>query len=51
MKITEVQTIRIARMAHGVLGYLVMVKTDEGIVGLGEVAAASRWAASGVSTG
>ena len=39
MKITEVQTIPIDRKRHGVLGYLVVVKTDEGIAGLGEVAA------------
>ncbi len=39
MKITEVQTIPIAPKGHGVLGHLVLVKTDEGIVGLGEVAA------------
>jgi galactonate dehydratase len=39
MKITEVQTIRVAVMRHGELGYLVIVKTDAGIYGLGEVAA------------
>ena len=39
MKITDVQTIRIDKIRHGVLGYLVLVKTDVGLVGLGEVAA------------
>ena len=39
MKITDVQTIRIDKMRHGGLGYLVLVKTDVGLVGLGEVAA------------
>jgi galactonate dehydratase len=39
MKITEVQTIPITRMQHGTLGYLVLVRTDEDIIGLGEVAA------------
>ena len=39
MKITAVQTISIDKMRHGVLGYLVLVKTDAGIDGLGEVAA------------
>ena len=39
MKITQVQTIPIDRMRHGVLGYLVLIRTDENIVGLGEVAA------------
>jgi hypothetical protein len=32
MKITEVQTIPIDKKRHGVLGYLVVVKTDEGII-------------------
>ncbi len=31
MKITQVETIPIARMGHGVLGYLVLVYTDEEI--------------------
>ncbi|SVD21420.1 uncharacterized protein METZ01_LOCUS374274, partial [marine metagenome] len=39
MKITAVKTIPIDRARHGVLGYLVTVETDEGILGLGEVAA------------
>jgi len=39
VKITAVKTIPIDRARHGVLGYLVTVETDEGIVGLGEVAA------------
>ena len=39
MRITEVLTIPIDKLRHGVLGYLVLVKTDEGLVGLGEVAA------------
>ena len=39
MKITEVHTIPIDKMRHGVLGYLVLVRTDADIIGLGEVAA------------
>ncbi len=39
MEITEVHTIPIDKMRHGVLGYLVLVKTDADIIGLGEVAA------------
>ena len=39
MKITQVQTIPIDRARHGVLGYLVLVHTDAGLTGLGEVAA------------
>ncbi len=39
MEITAVKTISIDRSLHGVLGYLVTVETDEGILGLGEVAA------------
>lgn len=39
MKITAVQTIPIDRARHGVLGYLVLVQTDAGLTGLGEVAA------------
>jgi galactonate dehydratase len=39
MKITHVETVRISEMRHGELGYLVIVHTDAGIDGLGEVAA------------
>ena len=39
MKIIQVQTIPIDRARHGVLGYLVLVHTDAGLTGLGEVAA------------
>ena len=39
MQITQVHTIPIDSMRHGVLGYLVQVETDAGITGLGEVAA------------
>ncbi len=39
MKITEVQTIPIDPTRHAVLGYLVLVKTDAGIDGIGEIAA------------
>ena len=39
MKITTVQTIPIDKMRHGVRGYLVLVKTDAGSDGRGEVAA------------
>ncbi|NKB66768.1 MAG: galactonate dehydratase [Candidatus Latescibacteria bacterium] len=39
MQITQVHTIPIDTMRHGVLGYLVQVETDAGITGLGEVAA------------
>ena len=38
MKITQVQTIPIDRARHGVLGYLVLVHTDAGLPGMGEVA-------------
>lgn len=39
MQITAVQTVPIDRARHGVLGYLVLVRTDQGLTGLGEVAA------------
>lgn len=39
MKITTVQTIPIDTGGHGRLGYLILVRTDEGITGLGEAAA------------
>jgi len=39
MKITAVKTVPVDNRGHGVLGYLVLVQTDEGITGLGEIAA------------
>ncbi len=39
MNITEVRTIKISEMRHGEIGYLVVVVTDAGVEGLGEVAA------------
>jgi galactonate dehydratase len=39
MKITDVETIPIDNRGHGRLGYLILVRTDEGITGLGEAAA------------
>ena len=39
MKIESVETVPISRGGHGTAGYLVMVRTDEGITGIGEVAA------------
>ena len=39
MQITEVRTIKISEMRHGEIGFLVVVGTDAGIEGLGEVAA------------
>ena len=38
MRITEVQTVRVPAQRHAELGYLLLVHTDEGITGLGEVA-------------
>lgn len=38
MKITKVQTVRVPTVRHAQLGYLVLVYTDQGITGLGEVA-------------
>ena len=38
MKITQVQTVRVPTARHAELGYLVLVHTDAGITGLGEVA-------------
>jgi galactonate dehydratase len=39
MKISEVQTVPIDISGHGTYGYLVVVRTDAGIIGLGEAAA------------
>lgn len=39
MKITDVKTVSIDTGGHGRLGYLIVVRTDEGITGLGEAAA------------
>ncbi len=38
MKIATVQTIPVAPQGHGTLGYLVVVRTDDGLAGVGEIA-------------
>lgn len=38
MKIAAVQTIPVAPSGHGTLGYLVVVRTDQGLAGVGEIA-------------
>ena len=39
MKIISVQTVPIDTRGHGSLGYLILVRTDEGVTGIGEAAA------------
>ncbi len=39
MKITEAQTVPVDLSGHGTFGYLIVVRTDSGISGLGEAAA------------
>ena len=38
MKIASVQTIPITPKGHGTLGYLVIVRTHDGLAGVGEIA-------------
>jgi galactonate dehydratase len=38
MKIASVQTIPVGPPGHGTLGYLVIVRTDDGLAGVGEIA-------------
>ena len=38
MKIVSVQTIQVDTKGHGTLGYLVVVRTDDGLAGVGEIA-------------
>ena len=38
MKIASVQTIPVTPKGHGTLGYLVIVRTDDGLAGVGEIA-------------